>query len=310
MSCSLCSEPVLGELLINAVRILAPGFSLVGYRGFYHVCRLLGRPFRGSCRLIELAPDAAFEVDLGDPYWLPIVSKRYRYEPDVERVLDLFGDMDVFFVDGGANQGYWSILVTGKHRRWQVVAVEASPQTFRKLRRNAILNQDRFLCLNLGISRESGHELIVLTEAGQHAGAHVRETRPSPDGGILQETVKSISLDDLVGAHRRRHASLTIIKIDVEGQELAALDGATNVLLEETTLWIYEDHGADPSCSVTRRFLDLGFLVFFPMAKGLKSIRTIDEIRVVKTRSAVGYNFVACRAGTSAARLIAENTTG
>ena len=74
------------------------------------------------------------------------------------------------------------------------------------------------------------------------------------------ELVTSISIDDVVDGLTQRSTSL-ILKLDVEGAELQALQGLRKHI-PDFEMIIYEDHGKEPTARVTAEMLRLGFLVF------------------------------------------------
>ena len=69
-------------------------------------------------------------------------------------------DVDYCFVDGGANFGFWSVLVSsrpfGSH---PVIAIEASSANAAKLERNAELNGGRFKVLHRAIGSTTGNQV-------------------------------------------------------------------------------------------------------------------------------------------------------
>lgn len=85
-----------------------------------------------------------------------------KYEADVEVALLALADVDFAFVDCGANYGYWSVLVTsarfGGH---SAVAIEAAPDTFAWLARNAAANGGQFEVLNSAIAERSGSTVTI-----------------------------------------------------------------------------------------------------------------------------------------------------
>ena len=54
---------------------------------------------------------------MADTYWNKLFCQSYVYEPEIEKILKLFNALDYYFLDLGANHGYWSILVSSDHFR-------------------------------------------------------------------------------------------------------------------------------------------------------------------------------------------------
>jgi FkbM family methyltransferase len=125
------------------------------------------------------------------------------------------------FLDIGANIGSYSILAGGGVGA-AVISVEPIPQTFTALRRNVLLNglEHNIRCVQMGLSDSPG---VLRFSSGLDCVNHVlasHETWPSIEVAVT-------TVDDLLGQDVPR-----LIKIDVEGHELAVLRGARRVLAD------------------------------------------------------------------------------
>ncbi len=283
--------------LIFMIALAGQFTSVVRYRGFWHICYLLGRLVRGGRVLctIRVCNDGEMTIDLSDPYWSRLIASRYAYEPEIYAVLRYLRAIDFCFIDAGANLGFWSILASsaelGTH---PVLSVEASSTTFARLSENCALNKSRFRCLNLAIAQETGR-MVSFANTDDHAAAHIADD-PSTAARDRCEKVLTISLDDLCSQYCRPDCTRFVVKLDLEGHEVSALAGATH-LLSKDVLVLYEDHGSDPGCRASQYVLEeLGFAVFF-MTSNCQLQRTYDvpTVRRAKTRKSVGYNFFGCK---------------
>src|ERR1700683_2268415 len=139
-------------------------------------------------------------------------------------VLHLLRDGDQF-IDIGANIGSYTILAAGVGRA-RVLAVEPLPTTFAHLERNVLLNglSARVVCHQLGLSDSAG---TLRFSSGLDTANHVL----ARDEALPSLEVPVIRLDDLPGVD-----SPTLLKIDVEGHELAVLNGARTVLTKPSVL--------------------------------------------------------------------------
>ena len=128
------------------------------------------------------------------------------------------------FVDVGANVGSYSILAGGCVKA-RVTAVEPIPSTFAHLQRNVALNDlNTVRCCQVGLSDTPG---TLRFSSGLDTVNHVLaidEDLPSIDVPVMR-------LDDLVGPDVP-----TLIKIDVEGHELAVLRGSCQTLANKQLL--------------------------------------------------------------------------
>ncbi|MCA9799726.1 MAG: FkbM family methyltransferase [Cyanobacteria bacterium HKST-UBA04] len=283
----------------------------VNHRLYWRFCRFLGQVLSavsGSKTAdlcdVRLSPDCVMTLQLTDPYWSRVASSGYDYEPELYSVFARLSTEPFTFIDCGANYGYWSILLSsqafGAH---PTLAVEASPDTVRWLRRNAGLNGDRFGIVHQAIASQSG-QWVVMDAASGHAGAHIVSAQPD-QAGATQEGVTTITLDEVFTHCLPQHfgsdtlPERVVVKLDVEGQEIPALKGAT-ALFERDMLLVYEDHGKDVRHEVTRFILEeLGLNVYYAHPDGrLEPITDLKALDRIKTRLTVGYNFMACRSGT------------
>ena len=111
----------------------------------------------------------ALPFPFGDGYWSLLLDRGFVYEGEIERFLRSVADVDYGFIDGGANFGFWSVLVSsrpfGSH---PVIAIEASSANAAKLARNAELNGGRFKVLHRAIG--STHRRPGLAQRRQARG--------------------------------------------------------------------------------------------------------------------------------------------
>lgn len=258
---------------------------------------------------VALRQDAIMRILIGDPYWNAILADSYEYEPEIHRILEAISHIEFTFVDCGANFGYWSILVSSSSFESRpTLAIEASPTTYTALTTNCALNHNRFACLHAAVSRTTG-EIVSIDASGMHSGAHI--TRNSPTSAEVDHRVATITLDDAVKSHFGAAPERLVVKLDVEGEEINAMLGARE-LLGQDVLFVYEDHGADPTCKVTRFVLEnLGMKVYFYRSDGsVIEIRTVAAAAELKTNRFHGYNFFACHRGKEFDAILSNMAAG
>ena len=275
--------------------------QFVGFKGTQRISWFLGRHFfrPENNVVISIAPDARLRIYLSDGYWTKLLFADYRYEPELEAVLQQLMSTDgAILVDCGANIGYWSACASAWAPSGEstVIAVEASPPTYLRLQENAVLNRDRFCCRLGAVWSEPGHQLQISSHCDLHAGASVL---PSPKkneaGGYELHAVRSTTIDEVCD-NLPRHDGPLVIKLDVEGAELQAMKGAQKALSEFGAVIIYEEHGRHSSNQATKYLLNsLGMKVYFCSPCGeLIEIGNESEVAAVKTSRQLGYNFLAC----------------
>ena len=120
-------------------------------------------------------------------------------------------------LDLGANIGIGAAWFRGRYPQAHIVAVEPDPDSFAKLERN--LGSDPNVTLvNAAVGRESG-EVTLFRPAGYSIASSVSNARP---GGEAVR-VRACTIDELCSEHGLER--LDLVKLDVEGAELDALEG-------------------------------------------------------------------------------------
>jgi FkbM family methyltransferase len=237
---------------------------------------------------VRLNEDAQFAFPFGDGYWTLLLDRNYRYEADIELFLTGIAAADYTLIDGGANYGYWSVLATSKpfgaHR---AIAIEPSSKTFARLVHNAKINGSRFKPLRCAIAESPGQ--ATLTGRKHEALSIV------PAAGRVGEEVVAISLDSLIDQRLITALGRYVIKLDVEGVEVAAMRGGERLLKSDCVL-ICEDHGSDRTHTVSRHILEnMKMKLFcFDRATGhFEHVRDVSALNRIKQHSHVGYNVLA-----------------
>jgi len=228
-----------------AARALPPGMS----RAFYRlgpltrwIRRLLNRAAPqgiapvavagGDLAGVQLLLDLQVDKDL----WLG------TYEPEVTRAARLFVHPGMTAYDLGANIGYVTMLLAkAVGETGRVVAVEPLPA-----------NLDRLLAA-VQLNRME-HVIRVVPKAVGAVGGSARFlVHRSPGMGRLEAgggggsgfesaiDIEVVSLDDLV--HGQGFPLPDVIKIDLEGGEVEALQGMKRILREARPVLLIETHG-------------------------------------------------------------------
>lgn len=276
---------VRSRAVIAAMRGLVPPFAAVGFRGYSRACVALADAFAPDLEIdVALNADTRFAFPADDTYWVRLITDRFPYESEIERILRRFADRPFTLLDCGANYGYWSALVTsasfGAHK---AVAIEASSPTMHRLRRNAALNGDRFACVHRAISDTAG--ATVRLGGDSHASRSIV-------GATTGEEIVTTTIDELAAEHCP--TGPIIIKLDVEGVEVAALRGAAETAARDPLL-LYEDHGNDPSCAPSRYLFENGWTIYDLEGALPRRLADVAAVAALKKVSRKGYNFAAER---------------
>ncbi len=204
-------------------------------------------PFdRGSGRLARILLS-------GGVNWPKIASFRFRYGmfvdtpispwPQGYRELLIYGEMEAVevelwrrvlkagdnVVDGGANYGYWSLVAShlvGKQAT--VHSFEPVPSTYASLQANiAASGATNVRTYPMALADKAGKCAMHLVENDSVGGwSSLRQLAVGKSRGSVE--AKSIVLSQLL-----HNEPVRLIKLDIEGGELAALKGATLILERE-----------------------------------------------------------------------------
>ena len=124
--------------------------------------------------------------------------------------------------------------------------------------------------------------------------------------GYRQYTVSSITLDTICDRYVPNADARIVIKLDVEGAEIPALEGAQHSVKDRQLLFLYEDHRQDAASRISAYFLHrLGFDVFcWDKEYSVRRMSSHAAISSAKARSSVALNFAACAPGSVFPRLL------
>lgn len=281
------SKPIITSFSSSAARlqfhILMSLFRLAFDRHLYGIfTRSLAVVFsKKNTVTILLETGKPFKVYLNDAYWTRFSLFFTDYEPEIGTVLKKAAGHSGLFCDLGANKGYWSVFAAPLFS--EVQAVEASSTTYNFLSENTS-EIGNVTCRKAAIFNKSNETLTFVNIHNSHASARLGETSNTLD---QTETVKTISIDDLL-----KGGTQAVIKLDVEGAEIAAFDGA-NRALNDGSIVIYEDHGGDAESKPTAHLLSMPDIAVYSIEGSCTRISNVSDIASLKKDPYKGYNFLA-----------------
>jgi FkbM family methyltransferase len=201
-------------------------------------------------------------------------------EPSIIHWIDTMTAEDCFF-DIGANVGTYALY--SAKRGIRSVAVEVEPNNYQLLVDNILLNQLSETCIPipLGCSDTTTHTTLYMKAFSKGDALH-SINRPSPYLGASDRptciSVLSMKLDDIIEVFGLRLP--TKLKIDVDGNELDVLRGATNVLEHVNEIHIELDSEQQSHRDAKALLLDRGF-----------SISTTEIISSTRVTTVMNYIF-------------------
>jgi FkbM family methyltransferase len=261
----------------------------------------------GSANLYPIALSNGTTVKIpSDQYWSYYMDDIGSYEPEMKQIIDLFANEDSLFIDGGANIGLWSVYTSGIIKNAnQVVAVEPTDIILKILKQNQELNNNNFSIIPKAIWHKSG-EILEFKLYHSHAANSLKDNTTAE--GTEREVIgtlkmETIALDDIITNAKEKQPNINniIVKLDVEGVEIEALDGMKNALANEDIIIIYEDHAKEITSETTNHILNtLKMNIYYISEEETDRairIQNLEQVKDIKVNKGKGYNFIACVPG-------------
>jgi FkbM family methyltransferase len=148
---------------------------------------------------------------------------------------------DAVFVDAGANQGEFTVCAAGQVPEGRVFAFEPVPAVRERLERNVTANAFGNVTVHpVGLSAEDGYDVTIygadspFSDGTQNAGLPTLFDVSGRSRPLALIALRR--LDEVLSDGQR----VDVMKIDVEGAELAVLQGAEQTIQREKPAIIFE----------------------------------------------------------------------
>ena len=201
-----------------------------------------------------------------------IKTGRTHIEPELANILALVDCLptDCLVVDGGANAGFFTVPVAQriKHKNGQVIAFEPQREIFNGLAGTIALNDLSNVRVNrMGLGDLAGSATVPDVDYSVDQDFGIVSIMQNPTAGDLysmvvdQQQVQTIRLDDL------NLPRLDFYKLDVEGFEIAALNGSRDTITKHRPImWIeYWKLGLDTVVDAVSYLKDYDHYVMDPL---------------------------------------------
>ncbi|MCY3778909.1 MAG: FkbM family methyltransferase [Chloroflexi bacterium] len=228
---------------------------------------------------LERAQD--FQTIAEDPFWFRLELLTRQHERETRQLLERMVRPGSVALDVGAHVGYYSRLLAERAGAdGRVIAFEPHPRTFDVLRRN-VGRLPNVTALRLAAAESEGHaelyDYLMMSASGslhydeglahqQRARMGAGDLSPRREAGFEMERygVRTVAIDDCLaelGAGR-----VDLVKMDIEGAELAALRGMRRTIEASPGLALVMEYnpgalaafGHEPVAAL-QEALDLGF---------------------------------------------------
>jgi len=145
--------------------------------------------------------------------------------------------------DIGANVGYTALLTTIQNKKTKILLVDPNPEALYIAAKNLILNNlaQRTSFSNYFIGDQSGKHIKFYSIGADAAGSMFSGHAESASAINQYYMVPTITIDDLA---MKTGWAPELIKLDVEGAESLALQGATETAKKESPAFFVEMHSS------------------------------------------------------------------
>jgi FkbM family methyltransferase len=232
----------------------------------HQIVRKLWREAEGQRRemkTVRLPWGLKIAVNTGDSIGWSLYTRAIYETPVTEALWRLVQPGDKV-VDGGANIGYMtSVLAARVGAGGKLYCFEPHPGVFEALQRNVNAWQAHppaptFILCQAALGALEGLALLTLSDtfSTNQGVARIEPGLNEEEGRSLK--VKVLALDDVIP----KNETIRLVKLDVEGYELAALNGMENMLRARRVRHVvFEEVELFPAA--THKFLSkLGYAIF------------------------------------------------
>ena len=274
--------------IFQAVYAHLPVNTIKKIPGAAYVNGMLWKLFKKSGESIVDVQGFKMKLNLEDSGVSRPILMSGIFEPEVTHAFRKHLKAEMTFVDIGANVGYFSLLASGiVGPRGRVIAFEPSPANFLRLSENISINSiTQCVCVQSAVG--ASEDKLELFLDGENFGNHSLSNKNIPASTSNSVLVDVVKLDDWWSNFEKnsdgaRATKIDAIKLDIQGAEALAIQGARTIL---------------------ERYSPILFLEFWP--EGLRNLGS-DPLELLHLLNSYGYVTYVAEAGEHAAHLTPED---
>jgi FkbM family methyltransferase len=149
------------------------------------------------------------------------------YERNYVQTWQSFVEQQSIVVDIGANIGYYSLITALKAIGGRIYAFEPDPGNFERLTTNIALNKiSNIIPVPLALSNEAGSRSLYISGKENRGMSSFHHPSQYFSGHI--KSIKTFRLDQWWKLYGK--GKISLVKMDIEGAELLALEGMKSIL--------------------------------------------------------------------------------
>ena len=226
---SFSDKLILFFYILSTIIILAFLYIILGKEKTSRI--ILSKP-----KLINWIPVKAVNVIIDDVFLsLPLVLDYMLYvksdwELEEQNFMKKISKNKGVILDLGSNIGFHTIMLAKNNKNSKIISVEASPSIFKTLKENCQANKfSNIVFYNKAITEQDDLEIIFYNRDSMSTTDKITlQDWDVPEGEITKEKTETITIDTLL--EREKIDSVLLLKMDIEGGEVLALNGAKSTL--------------------------------------------------------------------------------
>ncbi|MGB5596433.1 MAG: FkbM family methyltransferase [Crocosphaera sp.] len=203
----------------------------------------------------------------------------YGFEKETITLFEKLLNNCKVFLDIGANIGFYSLFaaLNDTDETIKIYAFEPVPVVFSRLKDNIQLNKiSNIQPINTAINNYDGLVNLLIKQHDLSMPTLSRITSSSNQKSLETITVKSLKIDTFVT--RNDICQVDLIKIDIEGAEAKAIEGAKDVIQRDKPIIICEIGGKNRAKNIQQQISEtVSYLCFLITDKGLIPIDKITN---------------------------------
>ena len=163
------------------------------------------------------------------------------YEKFTSRIVQNIAKNTDLFIDVGAHYGFFSLLVGSSNPKCRVISFEPEPNNFKVLKKNVSQNNlNNIKTVNQAVSNKIQRKKFNVSTASDNCSFIKHPSTPS----LKQIEVSTVTLSEILVENPD---SQILIKVDVDGHELAILEGIEGILEKSNNIQLILE--LNPKCT-------------------------------------------------------------
>ena len=142
----------------------------------------------------------------------------------------------ILFLDCGCNYGFYSLYVASLSEKNKIISVEASKKTVQEFSKNLNLNNFSNIKIYNNAISDSDEKIITFNESEKDWESSITHQNYNSNESSI---VKTIKIDTIIQDFNLEKYK-TIIKLDIEGNEMGGIQGSLNLIERSSPLIIIE----------------------------------------------------------------------